>query len=529
VTVRLERDDAEPVEKVVTPAGDQAEVSFEIDEDALGRHEFTVRIEPEQGETRADNNERRFALSIVDDQVRVLLVEGEARWEFRYIHNAFVRDEGIGREHVRAVVFRQPYLGVLQDTWFPRRLDVLNAANPANATDDESSPLAELDLVVLGDVAPADMPAGAWEAIERFVAEDGGTLVLTAGKRHFPLEHNSPVVARLLPITAPTPREVPGRDPVGPPSERGFHLRLTPDGQDEAMLQFSTEGEPQNQAVWRNLPGHTWGIFGHAKPQATVLAVADDGDRPLTLEDERQRGMIVQQYVGAGQVLWVGVDSTWRWRSRVGDTFHHRFWGQLARAAAADKAAAGNDFVRFGLQKTELEAGEDAVFQARWARRFLRENPDVRAKVLVRRHGTAAGSEPFAEIDLKEGPDRSLLHEGRGVNLPPGEYTATLKAEGVDLGAEDDLTTSFYITRRPTRELADLSANRRLLAQVADVSGGRLFTPDTAAALPELLTPPEFRSVEREEHELWDSWPMLLLFFALLTAEWLVRKLNGLP
>ena len=30
-----------------------------------------------------------------------------------------------------------------------------------------------------------------------------------------------------------------------------------------------------------------------------------------------------------GKVLFVGLDSTWRWRYKAGDTYHHRFWGQL--------------------------------------------------------------------------------------------------------------------------------------------------------------------------------------------------------
>ena len=45
------------------------------------------------------------------------------------------------------------------------------------------------------------------------------------------------------------------------------------------------------------------------------------------------------------RALWVGTDGTWRWRHRIGDTYHHRFWGQIARWAADNKAAAGNDLI----------------------------------------------------------------------------------------------------------------------------------------------------------------------------------------
>jgi hypothetical protein len=32
-----------------------------------------------------------------------------------------------------------------------------------------------------------------------------------------------------------------------------------------------------------------------------------------------------------------------------------------------------------------------------------------------------------------------------------------------------------------------------------------------------------------QEITLWDHWGLMLLFFGLLTAEWILRKLHGLP
>ena len=44
-------------------------------------------------------------VQVADDKARVLLVDGEARWEFRYLRNALARDP---RVTVEAVVFHQP-------------------------------------------------------------------------------------------------------------------------------------------------------------------------------------------------------------------------------------------------------------------------------------------------------------------------------------------------------------------------------------------------------------------------------------
>lgn len=528
ITVLLESAEGETVMRTLTPDQSEAVLTFTLDEEEIGRHEYTLTVKPQEGETRRDNNSRRFALTIVDDKVQVLITEGEARWEFRFLTNALYRDEGVGRENVEEVVFNQPYLGILEETWFPRELPL-----PAEPDDLANSPFAEPDLVIVGDVAAEDMPEKAWLLLERFVAENGGTLVMMAGKNDFPISHRSPTLERLLPITNPRPIEIENHLSAGDPTERGFHLRLTPDGEREAMLQFDTSSRVDNARIWQSLPGHVWGIFGEVKPNATVFVTADMGQGGnLTLQDERENAVIVQQYLGTGQVLWIGIDSTWRWRHRVGDKYHHRFWGQLGRWATRNKAAAGNEVVRFGLQRTEIEYGDDAIIQARWTQKFLAENPELSAKAVISRkridvQGRAEfDDEPFSTLDLEPTRTGSLLHEARAVTLPPGEYR--VKLETPELEGEE-ISTTFYVNEKPTLELSDLSANRELLQQIADVSDGHLYFPDTVASLPERLIPPEYRSARREEIELWDNWPILLAFFALLTVEWVVRKLNGLP
>ena len=134
-----------------------------------------------EGETRDDNNQRSFAVEIVDDQSHVLLIEDEARWEFRFIDNALSRDE---RVDLKQVVFDQPHIGVLPTTFFPQRLQL-----PATPADVAESTMAELDLIIVGDVSPSNVTSNVWKVIDEFVREQGGTLVLLAGKNQFPARH----------------------------------------------------------------------------------------------------------------------------------------------------------------------------------------------------------------------------------------------------------------------------------------------------------------------------------------------------
>ena len=58
---------------------------------------------------------------------------------------------------------------------------------------------------------------------------------------------------------------------------------------------------------------------------------------------------------------------------------------------------------------------------------------------------------------------------------------------------------------------------------------GRVFHPDEIGEIPDLFRDPTAAVVLREETVLWDTWGVIVLFFGLMTVEWVVRKLNGLP
>ena len=516
LTVVLETDDAGPVTTTVTPAGVEAQVLFELDTGRIGRRTYTLRTEPQEGELRTDNNTRQFAMQVVDDELHALLLEGDARWEFRFIENALERDE---RVELERIVFEQPYLGVLPEPFFPQELP------PPD--DGDSSPFSEADLIIIGDVHPDELPERVWEQLEQFVSASGGTLVLVAGKKHLPLAYRSPVLERLLPMTRLRPMHVRGAAAMGTPLDRGFRLRLTPDGEQQEMLHFDPD-PVANRRIWATLPGHSWGLFGEAKPGATVLACVADSEEIPNLLGERESAVIVQQPYGFGQVLWIGVDSTWRWRHRVGDLYHHRFWGQLSRWAADNKAASGNQFVRFDVERSEIEVGEEAVLRARWSRAFLNQHRDLKARAEIYRADDQVRARPFSTIELLPDPPRPLSYQGRAASLPEGAWHVRLVADGADLGP-DEIAASLYVHPRYTPELADLSAHRQLLAQIAEAGGGRLFDPDELDELPAQFQQTVERTTVRREEVLWDRWYTIAVFFALLAAEWLVRKLNGLP
>lgn len=515
IELELQRLDGEtPVtieKRAVTPTGPLTPLEFKLPPAEIGRQSYSLKLPVQEGETHDDNNLRAFSITVVDDRAKVLLVDNEPRWEFRYLETAFSRDERIA---LKSVVFQQPYLRLLPDTFFPRTL-------PA----DQPTPFADCDVVILGDVAPWQLTDPHFAALEKFVGEDGGTLVLSAGKTFLPAAYRSPTFDRLSPMASVKPFDIADAVAQGPPSRRGVRLQLTPEAEQQPMFHFSEEPD-ENRTLWSQLPGPVWAWIGTAKPAATVWTAALLPDQ-AGLADERQQALIAHHHYGFGQVVWLGLDSTWRWRHRAGDKYHHQFWGQLVRWAVSNKIAAGNEFVRFGPERSEVAAGEDVLLRTRWSPHFLQKFPEFWARAKILRIGDDH-AEPFATVDLPFRPDQPVLREGKAVNLPAGDYRTRLVVKDADLGPTP-VEATFSVRPPSTPELVDTTANPELLKQLANASGGRLLFADEIHRLPQLLRPVEMTEDIYRESPLWDRGPMLAVFFALLMTEWVLRKWNGLP
>jgi len=305
----------------------------------------------------------------------------------------------------------------------------------------------------------------------------------------------------------------------------------------------------QSDRIWAELPRHFWGVIGMAKPGAVVLASFLDEDawtnkQVKQTEEERLRNqaIIVRQNYGFGRVLFIGLDSTWRWRYKVGDTYHHRFWGQVIRWAASDKPlVVGNENVRFGTREPVFPEGQDVDVVVRLEEhvaRGLPERVEIGARIL-RQLPDGKGEETRALVPLA-GPARQRILEGRVRDLPAGAYAVELVVpdpvlSGRLLGpaANADpkfrLRAPFTVTPQNSDETVQLETNWTLLEELAQKSGGRVFTAEDASELIDWLTRQSVTRVERTERKLWQSWLTLWVFLVLLCAEWVGRKLAGLP
>lgn len=245
--------------------------------------------------------------------LQVLVVEDAPRWEYRYQRMLLERaDTGKARQFApRVMLLGADPLVAHQDRLATEALPVRGE-------------LDHFDLVILGDVDPADQRLGKdhLQNLARFV-KDGGGLLVVAGPRHTPHALKGTPLEAVLPIELgdqPMPKE---------DRKNGYRPVLTEAARKHPAWQFNSDPKA-SERVWNGLAEMYWFAEGYrAKPGAETLAT-----HPTAGDKGRPHPLIVQEQVGKGKALFIGFDETWRWRRNEGVTHHRTFWAGVWRSLA---------------------------------------------------------------------------------------------------------------------------------------------------------------------------------------------------
>lgn len=467
----------QPVQLVVRPER-EGETTYEIEVDTIA------------GERDVENNRLEHTVDVRDEQVGVLVAGGYPNYEFRYLKNLLERDRSFNL------------------TTYLQEADIDYAQQDATAT--ATLPVAtdgldDFDVLVLIDLNPRLLPPRWWQNVERHVAEQGGGLVLVAGPRHYPWAYSgTPLVATLSPL------ELAAAGRAGGLYDSGFRLELTPLGQQMPMLQLGSS-PAESTSIWESLPPFYWYVAGEKlKPAARVLAVHPTARTP----DGNPVPLLAMQYVGAGRVLYQGVDSTWRWRMRVGDVFFARYWGQSLRQLARGKRIEAGDQPQLVIEKDEYQLGQRVKLRYRAGPRAAASGRELEVVV------TSPG-QPNRRVRLEPSslsPDRL---EATLSDLAPGSYRVTV-GDGGTLG---ETPSGEFTVVAPPGELADPTMNQAGLRQLAEATYGKFYTADTAQQLAADLPTGQRVPLEVEPPvELWNQWWMLAAITVCLCSEWILRK-----
>src|SRR5262249_47282918 len=130
------------------------------------------------------------------------------------------------------------------------------------------------------------------------------------------------------------------------------------------------------------------------------------------------------------------------------------------------------------------------------------------------------------DVPMQWTGERSGEYRATFLASDQGLYTAQVEAsrDGKPIG-----TSTTEVRATPSdAEYFDATMHAQRLKRIADETGGKFYTPETIAGMPEDLRYTGRGVTTVEERELWHMPIVLILLVTLVCAEWGYRRAVGL-
>ena len=492
----------------VPEEGGRIRLNFEHVTNQPGKYIYTVRSETLPDETDTNDNELVSSrLEVVDEKVKVLLISGLPNWDYQQVYKLLQRDQTIDLScWLQSMDETRPQEGNTPITRLPRTIEELGQYN----------------VILLLDPNPSEFDDGWIELLKDFCEYKAGGVMFMAGPQfssEFLTKTSLKSFREILPVRFGDLEEIVINEALASATDdRAGKMLLVPFNMDHPVMSFRSEPE-ENLKIWNLMPGIYWSFpASRAKPTARVLMergdqVSADGNQPL----------LVSGRFGAGSVLYLGFQGTWRWRPiGLQAQYFDRFWIQVVRFLVETRSLQGSRRGFIDREKTEYELGERITLVARLLDEQFKpsKKPTFDAKIK-----SDDGREQT--IKLKLLPNQEGRYEGTFPASRVGAYEATVKIGDESEKLIDPVT--FRVVS-PSVETGSYWLNEKLLRDIADRSGGQYFRLDSIRKLPEVLP----NTVERftfnsPPEPLWDAsstlrWLIFLVPVVLLSIEWALRK-----
>jgi len=490
---------------VLVSAADSSSVRVAIRADEPGPRLLKFKVAPIDGEQVVENNEFDVAIDVLGRREKILYFEGAARFEAKFLRRAVQDDKNL----------QVATLERTSDNKFIR-LDVDDAEELAAGFPRTRDELFAYSGLILGGVEASFFSVDQIRMIADFVSQRGGGLLMIGSDKSFAEGgYAGTAVAEALPVAFDAAG--PAFSPASEPSFQWLKVNVTPLGAAQPVTQLAASAE-DNETRFKALPPlSSVNNVTRVKPGASaLLAGAADGDKGGV-----DRVVLAFQRYGRGRAFAFPVQDSWRWQMHadvsVDDASHETFWRQMLRQLVSGvggpvKATLSSGLVAPGGTVSITADVADETFirvnDASVSATIQQPNGDVREVPLhwtVDKDGEYAGE--FR-------PDERGVHQIRVLARRAGKTIG----EDVSHVRVEDQGVEF----RGAEMKADV------LRRIADETGGRFYTPATAARLAEDLTYSPSTASVVDEKELWDMPVLFLGILMSLSVEWLYRKYRGL-
>jgi len=488
-------------EREVVIENGSAEVTLLSTPKLAGEQLWRVEITSSVQDLVAENNQQDVVLEVLDEPLRVVYLDGTPRWEQRYLKNLLLREDSITSSSLLMAAHRR----------YTQEGDVALVALPGSPEE-----WAEIDVVVLGDVRPELLGDETMNQLRDHIATRGAGLVWIGGATATPHAYRGTPLAALLPFVTD------GRSST-PVWEAPVTLARAEASDALGVMRLGDlPSEPwPDQLVdpatgWSRL----WGVqrigIDQLKPAAVPLAFAlsESGDDP------RGWPAIMTMRYGAGRVIYMATDETWRWRYGLGDLLFDRFWLPMIRMAGRQSLARLGTEAAVRIDPRQPIAGRPVSVEVRLLDQSLVDAADAVIELEFKRAGDPDSEPQRVNVRRRSEDDPTFL--GTWIPSQPGTYqleAATPLLAGVGLEQEVRVV-------RADDERRDPRPDHALLASLAERTGGRVVEPNELAALADEIPNREVVVASPPKVEtLWDTPMMLIVLLGLLTLEWIGRRL----
>jgi len=482
---------SQPVTLAADGAAQTENLLFDIG--AAGTKSLQFTLDPLPGEENQANNSVERLVDVESNERRVLYVEGEPRWEYKFIRRAEDDDHSVRLVSMLRTTENKIYRQGIDD---PKEL--------ADGFPTKAEDLFKYQGLIIGSVEANYFTPAQQDLIEQFVDVRGGGALLLAGSSSLADGGwAASSMSNLLPVVLPNHKDTFHRDPAT--------AELTPIGVDSIITRLD-EDAARNEEHWKKLPYlMNYQDPGTPKPGAAVLAEMSAAGKKMPL-------LITENY-GRGRTAVLATEGTWRWQMNlpVGDRTHKEFWQQLLRWLVADTPGP----VVASVPSSVLYDDGHVQFSAEVRDKNYQPLPDAQVEAHILGPGGIA-----AAVPLTQDPNTPGVFQGEFSAEKPGSYTSEVVAKHGDEEVGRDVLAFERIDG--VAESFHTGQNRELLEKLASETGGHYWKPADLSRLPSEISYSDAGITTRETKDLWNMPIIFLLILGLAASEWLLRRKWGI-
>ena len=484
------------------PEGNLQSENLLFDIGGAGAKTLQIAAAPLQGEENLANNALTRVVNVSSTPRRILYMEGEPRWEYKFIRQAEQDDRMVQIASIARTSANKIYRQGIAD---PKEL--------ADGFPSKGEDLFAYQGLILGSVEAGYFSPVQQDLIRQFVDRRGGGLLLLGGQ--FALADGgwkALSLTELMPTTLPSEAGTFHREADPMKGTTHTTVELAPGGYDSIITRL-VDDPAANVAKWKQLP---WLMDyqdpGVPKPGAQVLA------NMITPEGKKLPLLITENF-GRGRTAILATGGSWRWQmsSPLGDTAHDLFWQQLLRWVVSDTPG----HVSASVPAQVLLDNGAVTLTAEV--RDQQYNPARDARVEAHILGPSGVS---ALVEMAPVADTPGQFQAAWSAPKPGAYLTEVTAQraGKELG-RDVLT---FQRMDGVAENFHTEQNRDLLERLASQTGGQYWKPADLGKLPVAIPFSEAGVTMRETRDLWDLPLVFVVLLGLRFSEWWLRREWGI-